>query len=526
MTSASLKDIYTNIYGEESTQSFANVIINNIQHHSSGGSRPIGSVLYLDEQPIRYNHQIVGGSKSNKTTFGGNDFDGTIYSDPLNVAKSDKFPIVEKFMKECFLDYLFVNIFPDGIVIVPEKKDIEEMGKEIEDAFKKEDIKKHTEEAKKLLSTHAFSFKNYLLTMKDRKNTDNDGYIYSVPSSYPEKTSTDIVRRLTMAGQIYYFTFGSSIKVSATPDMKNSSALKFLAKCSKNVYVLQGELPKAVEKIKREKEAVSNLSGGNSKANYKNKVKYLRNLIRKNGNDPDSAAYDFIGHTVLSGKECDDCDIVKKIAKKYSGDFISSAFEVVFDDSILCPLEMVYDNEEVNETHNELVKAYTPNNTKVNINKGREIIQRIFNDARSSSSGLESNKKFINQLSSLYKRNTIDTSNSFKVDVAAAVLKRGNSARSFEEAIHIAESIDYYDEDEDSFVNASMSNGDNTNTTILMQSIYNNLYSTPFISLVAKENVPLLHSYTRSSKKTKTKKEEEEPEKGEISDMEYLDMFI
>ena len=507
MTSANLSDIFSNIYGEESTQSFTNVQINT--------TKPVGEVLYLDEQPIKYSAKpsLKGGSSAPIIKRSNDD-----YSDPLNAAMSGKFPDLLKFMNSCYIYFLFQNIFQGGIVFVPSSKTLAKMASEIEEFFEKEGITKHTVKAKKALTNHSFSFKNQLFTMSDRNATDE--FPDKIPDEYPDNFDQKmIIRRMNVNGGIMYLEIGpkDSIKVSATKDMKNSVTMKFVTKCDRNVFIFSGDIPESTETIKRSKEIVTAMTGGGSP--YKNKINYFRKLLQKHNYDADNAAYDYIGHTVLSENECEGCNGIKKIAKHYSGDFITSAFEIMFDDTVMSPLDMIYDNEDIDDVHTDLVEEYSPSDTKVNVNKGREYIKKIYKDVcKSSKNGYELNKQFINKLKSIYKNY------SFKVDLATSIMKKGHSNRSFEEAIYTTESIDNL-EDDKSFINETFDDDDDGHNTLFMKSIYNNLYQTPFISIVAKENVPLLQARRkRKNKIIKKQQIEDIPETNE-TDEDFMDMF-
>ncbi|MFA5720398.1 MAG: hypothetical protein WC939_05015 [Acholeplasmataceae bacterium] len=501
MSSADLSDIFSNIYGEESTQSFANV-------HIKNSHRPIGNVFYVNEARSKITGGITGGFTSERTLMrGGGSTNEITYSDPLGVANSGKFPNVKKFLEACYLDYLFVNAFADSIIVIPSSKEIEKMGDEVDELLKKEGAEKYSEKAKKILSTHEFSFKNYLLTMRDRSKADNDGLGYAI-TTYP---STDVIRRMSILGNIYYILPGSSIKVSATSDMKNSTTLSFVAKCARNVWVFAGDLPKASEKSKQANK-VETLSGG-SKNNYANKVNYFRKLLRQY--NPDTAAYEFIGRVALTEKNN------SKVAKCYSGDFISSAFEIMFDESIGSPLDMIYDSEEIDDAHADLVDAYEPRKSRVNTSKGREVFKQIFQDTRESAkTGLEANKQFINRVKNIYNKNGKD--NAFKVDIASAIMKKGYSSRAFEEVIHVMDSVDKFEDNPDDIINDATLSSTDGKTTMLMQTIYNNLQSTPFISLVAKENVPLLSV----RRKNKIPALPLTPPPAVVEEVDYIQMFV
>jgi len=529
MSAISVDNIYKNIYGENSSQSFTDSSIFGGNKHKNNN---VYNILYVDDtdRGSVQNESLLEYSKSNRHMYrmngggGKNKDEFPVYARPSDFSSINS--EFRKFEDEFQLTGTFSHPNPNGIYICPNESEFKKMKEEVEKHLKSHDIEPKSTNALRELSKNEFMYKSYLFDVFIGNNTNGKDTNYSIPDEFPEEGSNKVLRRKNRRDEVFYFVFesSSSIKISPDKDMSKPTKLKLLGICDHGVVILQGVVPESKETQPREKKVISNLSGG---ALINKNVEYFRKLIYNANGDVESAAYNFIGAAGINEDQCGNG--YKKIAKHYSGDFIHSAFSILFDVNT-SPLEMIYGDEDIDDAHLSILNEYEPQKLKYNLSNSKKVLSSIYKDTKhNASDGYSANKLFISKLHKLYSK--FGGPEILKADIATAITKKDNSIYSFDEAVSVVNAMDEFEANKVSSINETIYSDNTSSTkTMLMKSLYNSLTSSPFISLYVRASVPLLRtkrSRIRSNKKiTNTNEDTITPtKKTENEDAEYINMF-
>lgn len=473
-----LSRIMSNIYGENSSQSF-----DTLKHKKLVNPKNV-SVKYLDEPEVKVEEL----EKSKKVPFKPNSFNFTsftggakdkdiIYNSAEYIDDKD----LKTFIHEFYLHYLVNNPHRNSIFIVP-NTGLKKMVSEVEDRIKKSDAAPGSVDASKAvnLNQESLAFKSYIFDVYGKDSPNNNGYEYQISQSFPEEGMNSILRRTNRASEVYYFKFSSKndIKVSTSDSMTNAESLKFIGKCDNECYILKGNLPENKVSTKKSNIVVAEAMSGGSKRSL---VNHFKKLLRKH-NNIDDAAYEFVGSVALA--EAEGTNSLDKasnhMAKMYSGDYIHSAFSVLFSNEFNSYEDMDYDDDDLLFMHESINKKYKPLNKNYNINNLSSNLKQLYQGVKKVSGN--KNKIFMDGLSKIYNK---APKYIMYADIATSIVKNNDSEDGFNYALGMINDMDDTSSD---FMSNSLI-GKN-----MYKNVFNSLNSRPFISLVAKSYRPILVS--------------------------------
>jgi hypothetical protein len=467
-----LDTIMSNIYGQSAAQNF-----DSLNFNLGGGSRRemiVPRYVSVDALNARsakaekifelsggYNSSMLfgGAKKSDDITF-----DGIEYIDDANL---------KAFVHEFHLHGLVNTIRPGSVLVVPSKKTLNRWLDELEAEFKKEKIEKDSAEASVWLVQHPLPYREYIFDLPLRASeNDNEGFDFVVGQDFPAKSSPGIIRRHNRGGHHYFFKFTArdDIEIANNRKMADSKSLKLLGKCSKNVYVLAGDIPEP----QMESNVVNAAFSGGAKPNHRSE---FVNMVRKYNGDIELAAYAFIGS--LNAKP-------EEIAKHYSGNFVQSAFELMFAgeaDEFNGSVQRVSINK-VHKKHEDIVRKYKCKKSQIKMDKVQKAFDGIIDMCRKASNGALANKIMMDKMGSLY-RSIGEKEYNMKSDIAASICMN-------------ADAFDAVDKVRYAF---AVCDGMNTQTGFysrsarmgspLTEAMYNALSAHPFIGNKSREYAPL-----------------------------------
>jgi hypothetical protein len=508
-TELNIAQILKNIYGEGSTQSFESLNFKPVKH-TPPNIKYIDDPGYSDkpesrnpaptnedenyedvlkEDDIYTNGNLVGGAAASRRRRGGRN-DLTVLFSPVYTNNKDLHDIMVNFT----LAYTFVQPKPSAIYIIPPsevlRKAIDSYSKELS----KENLKNGTYEASKYFSSSDNTIKRYLFDWKDR---EVDKMLYNIPSNFPDDKTEVPLKRMNRKSETYFFTFKSldDIKVSLSSDMSKSNKLDFVAKCQNSVYVLKGNLPDYSSKGSSVVARVKKHRGKKARHAFLRLVKAYDDL--------DVAAYHFIGGYALSQGGLSNKSLISDLAKHYSGNFIHTAFEILAampDDNYW---DNVFEDESVLKVHKAIMKEYKPtpvSDAEAKIEGWKHKLKDIYDDSKDyRQNGISMNNYFINNLKKLYKEQPLET---LKADIATAYCNHTTNSDKINYAIDLMDFLDSYTNNHTDYNNSLISNKyeDNTSATSyyhntpLVSTIYQALNDMPFVSVQAKDAVPILPS--------------------------------
>ena len=493
MSTVDIDNIYTAIYGNAATQKVD----------------LIGGVVEKYKRPTSFTARVMdkvmsGGAKKTKKKeeeFKLKNAPSTSPSSPTYKAPYDyityELPDAKKWIDTTRLSEVCIDPQRDAIIVIPPKSLRDEQVKGIESTLSKEGLKGGTSAANSYIVSHSFPHKDYCLNVYGKNPPDNKGFQYKVPESL---NSSNPIRRTARSSNVFYILFGGANKilVSATSDMSNAKNLKHLCKCENGVYVFEGTLPTASETSPRESTVIEG-GGCGRKRGSKDNRKYFERLINYRGGDISAAAYDFIGALKMAGVP------PSTIAKRYSSNYINSAFENMFameggamkDYPIL---QSIYENSDIDNAHEQIQKAYKTRKSVISIPKAKALLDKIYNEAsHEASSGADANNKFFTRLEKAYDSNSGGIT-SLNADIATCITRARSGVDAFRDACSMVDALEECKNDSSSVFNAESISGGSK--TPLMSSIYSLLRATPFIGSTCKESIPLPVSfkYNASSK--------------------------
>ena len=497
--------IYTNLYGNVATQS-----VESLSGGAKRSSRPtsyVASVLDADSQLIKKSMTIEGGVAKVK--------------DADNVYKSPYYYIKEKNPKALewitATDLIRICACPQkaAIIVIPPASEMKDQINAVNEALKSEGLDPGKIAANEYIVSHSFPHKHYCLNVYGKDHPDNKEFAYRVPSKFPESGSEDIIRRTARSSAAFYFKCidKNKILVSANEKFTSPNTLKFAAKCADQVFVFEGQMPEPTE-FSPKKDLV--VAGGGSKEappmdSYR---KYFARLINYRHGDINAAAYDFIGALSIVGVP------TKDLAKHYSSNYTQAAFEELFSlenmlksikdgsssDKSYYILKSIYENAKIDDAHETIQKAYKPKTKKLSVRKAQEAMRDIYNTAQRSKNGAEANAKFINGMEKIYSE--LDNAECFKADLATSVVQSRSGIQAFQDACNLVDALAECKDKKSIFNEEIVTGGEGKSdkvSTALMNTIYENMYSSPFVGILCKETIPLpvKFEYTKKSRKSK-----------------------
>lgn len=483
----STDSIYSQIYGNAATNNMASVV---------GGSKIV-------KRPSKYMAKIMDKIESSTSISGGSgvkttlkfDLQSQIAVDPYNYL-TKRSALTQKWITTTRLLPAITSAERNSIIVLPPEHEMNGQIDQVESGLRSAKIDLMSSDASEFVATHPFKFMNYYLNY--RPNGDNKGYQYEVPTTFPSRA---VIRRVGRSKGVYYMKFNdeNNILVSNNDSFTNPSKLKFVAKANNGVCILNGFMPEPTEFENRS--ATTIVGGSKSKDNYRN---YFERLINYRNGDISKASYDFIGALGAAGIPVSD------LAKHYSSSYIHSAFENMFslenaiDNDKNGPyaiLRSIYDNNKIDGIHEAIQKVYKPRKNRLSIERAKSAIKDIYSSTiHCAKNGRDANTKFINGLAQVYEN--LNEPSSFKADVATAVVKSQDGIGGFQDACNLVDSMDSCKNENSIFNTEFISGGSKKGvSTPLINTLYGLMYSSPFIGVICKENVPLPVNFRYSGDK-------------------------
>lgn len=484
-----LNAIMSNIYGENSSQNFDALGF-------SGGSlnRPEphrANIRYLDETPTppTQTTEIVSSYRANKiysafhdeiSMTGGATAPDHIYPSAEYINNAD----LQDFIKEFYLHYLVANAHKNMILVVPSSSTLKKLITEFKAALKKEGISDCSPEASKFAAKSELEFKNYIFDVFGRNSPNNEGYPYQIDSNFPAKTSNEVYRRTNRASKQYFFKFGGANKIDIADNDKftGGNTLKFLGKCDRAVFVLQGDIPASTGG--KGKVVKASMAGGSKKSILRHE--FMKCM--KKYNDIDNAAYEFVARVAKASGPA-------QVAQFYSGDFVHAAFSLIAaneDGSFNASYD--YDpNINMEDTHEEIIDNYKPVKNIVKLDKVAQVLPKILRDSCARTrSPVDANKAFISNLRKMY--GAIKAPNyMLTADVATSLTKANVSVDGLRNAFNVMNEMDGVD-DEGAITLSGGSLVASGGRTSFINSVYSAISASPFIGSIAHEYTPILIS--------------------------------
>lgn len=489
--------IFKNIYGNSTAQSMDSLSGGFMYNHIQL-KRPTGcNIKYMDEQEQSstlpnssqyrrsYIDEMTGGRRKSMSTRAASD---VIYSSPFFAIKDNA--KVLNWVTTTNLLGVFVNAQRSAIMVIPSDSTMSSHMAEIEKALKENKITSGTTAANEFIVQNQFPHKDYCLNVYGRDSADNQGMPYAVPETF---SSNEVVRRTARSNAVFYLRFNNAdnIEVAPSKDMTGGTKLKLFARCSNNVCVLQGDLPKAVEYSSGGRNVV-NMTGGAKKT--VSPRSYFARLIRHYNGDIDRAAYNFIGGLKCGGVSA------STLLKHYSSNYTHAAFETMFSGDADEALDHIYSANQVDNAHAELQAQFHPRKNKISMTKAKNLISRYYEAAQEAPTAADANAQFLNNLEKLYGAN--DSVASFQADIATNAVRGRSGVSAFNDACELVDSLKECRENSKSIYNnsiiASKEYGHRMNTP-LMRTIYGMLNSVPFVGIYSKETVPTPVYYNASA---------------------------
>ena len=504
--SAPISSIYDKIYSNVATQS--------VEVISGGGNtRPTSYMARLMDHVQNDAKKTKISNKLNKRIVGG-DSNSNEYDSPFSYIHQNEGALTMNWIAITGLSRICTYPPRSAIIVIPPKAEMESQIKEIESALKAAGLKKGTSEGMNFIITHNFSFKNNCLNVYGKSSPDNNSFDYDVKIG-----SSSIIRRTAMSSAVFYMQCNSEDDIIVGVDSKLSSPskLKLLAKCKNLVYVFGGKMPSdPIETSPNPNSKV--LNGGATEIpsidSYRN---YFERLIKYRNNNISDAAYDFIGALGCAGIPA------KDLANHYSSNYTHAAFENMFSlenilrkklggdkgcDGPYCVLKSIYDNSKIDDVHESIQKIYKPRKNRISIKRAQNALKDIFIDAQHNvNNGAEANNKFISNMEQLYSK--IDNVQCFRADLATSAVQNRSGAQAFHDACNLVDTLSACKNVDSVFNSETISGGgkdsERTVRTALMNTVFDKLYSAPFIGIICKENVPLPvgFEYVKKARKTK-----------------------
>lgn len=502
-----LDNIMSNIYGEDSSQSFDKVNLLKMQYVIN---RKAANVRYIDvsndnkpttvsyRRPVQVQkYNLTGGAVNNATT--------PLFLDanPFHVKDKE----LQDFIHTFHLEYLMANPNSNSFIVIPSAKVMKELKDDYYAELKNNNITDYDSvEASRLAAKcDKLKFKNYLFDVHG-KNNGNDGYSYRLDATYPETKFNDVLRRTNRADNIYYWKFnGANAEVSASKKFTKPSILQLVGKCARSVFVFKGELPAAAsnDRLKNTNVVTASLSGGAKRNNNLGLREYFNKLLRKYNNDIYAAADEFVPTIGLA--EVSQTGNVKAVAQKIanysSANLVHTAMSMLFADDNNSFNNIDLDDIESfsAEDHNAMVDAivneYQPKNKSINMKTAVDAITSLYNKSTTSHNPYEASKQFVSDVMKMYGK---FQPSMFKADVATALLNThrvNDSSMNF--VYNVVDSMsdlinhsNYTSTSSNPLFKEQMSTRKGV-TSGLTAAIYNAYNQQPFIGVAAKCGVPM-----------------------------------
>lgn len=405
--------IMSNIYGAGSPQSFEGVSL-------TGGNKfhytqPRPNVRVMDAEPsTQQSYDMSGGrvapsKQASKAEVKSEDW--PIYANALYIKNDD----LQHFLYTFSQFWNVANARYNAITVLPDHKTVEKYCKEWEEELKSKGFTVGSVEASKYTAKSNCKFNRYIFDVFSQNPPNNAGMEYHVSGDFPLVVNKDeVIRRTNRDNQVCYFKFNGPDEIICSDSMKfpeeeeHTVKLSLLGRCQAAVFILKGNLPKAIAEAEQSKanaiyeNGIYTLAGGNL-ANDKVGVKesFIKEF-NKAGRDIESACYNFFGKQALQaiyGGEDQDA-VVERMSKYYKGDHVFNTMSLLADsEAKLFPLNEEFDSEELEEIHKMFIDkmscAAAASSDK--INKFKNSIAVKFNKSQGNPG------EFIHSLNSSYK---------------------------------------------------------------------------------------------------------------------------
>ena len=467
-----INKVYKNIYGVNLQQPF-----------KIEGIRRSYQEVYPRYTPIANNYNsysMMGGARRKS---GGNA--DILYDSPFDYVCAIEDNLFMQWLNKFKLVHPALKPQSKTIIVRPSDSEIKKQIDEIKSAMKKDGITAGTAEDKEYIATHEMKAKQYLWNVfGTRDSKDNRGFEYGVNPEFPNSGSSAIIRRTARSGDVFYLKCESKGKITVGTDekMKGSTSLEFLARCSNGCFVFKGVLPTPTEHTGSSTSSVSAKNGKKGKKRSTRKAQLFTQFVNKYHGDYDAAAYDFVGAVANTIG-------TKAVLPHYSSDFVHSAFEICFDDSIdVEAFDEMFGSKQIDAAHAKLAKDYVPTNTKMlDVIQARKFIDSAYSRAsHNAHNGVEANRLFLKDLQDIYTKTSGGNDETLSADIASSMT---NDNVSPSDIVSVVESMK--DSDNDDVMSQEIRDS-RTITTPMMNILKNKLSAYPFVGFVAKQSVPYI----------------------------------
>ena len=350
-------------------------------------------------------HQMVGGNLGNafaafvggkKASKGSSKINGGIssYEDvayPEYIKNEDWKLFIESF----YLIRKVINSKSSSIYVIPPHDKLEKMIKDFEAQMKKEGINVGSPEAAVYASNVEKDFEWRRCIFKFFG--DSDPNHFRIQSVKPAFENFGWIKRTNELNEQFLFKYIDGETIGITPELDETKDLdtgstkcKVIAKCLNNIYVFQGDLPKA----KVLYESKEGLNGGNIN---ESKINYFMQSIEK-----DPSAESFVSSLALAAFE--EGKDIQPFVEDFSGNLIHAGFRMCFDSRISDIPNEDYDIEDIRKMTQRLQQG----NKLKSFNSFNYVksLENIYsNTLRSNLKPVESTKKYVNSLKKFYKNN-------------------------------------------------------------------------------------------------------------------------
>lgn len=468
-----INKVYKNIYGVSIRQPFK---IDDLKRMSKE--------IYSEPTPSpMFKTSLSGGATTRRRVLGSADESNVVYDSPYDYASAVSDTLFIKWLNAFKIVHIALKPQSKTIIVRPSDSEIKSQINEITEALKKSGIVAGTSEDKEYISTHELKAKQYLWNVYGTLDSkDNRGFEYGVNPDFPETGSNVIIRRTSRSGDVFYIKCEKKdkITVGVDADLKNSSTLKFLAKCTNNCYIFEGVLPTPIEHTGKSTTTSARFGFDKKKRSTKKANKFTQ-LVNKYHGDYDAAAYDFIGDVA---NECG----VSAVLPHYSSDFVHSAFEICFDDNLdVNVFDEIFSNSQIDSAHEQLSTKFTPIRGKmIDVSQAKKFFDNAYSRvARQAKNGAEANAMFLKALRDIYSKTDCGNNETLSADIASSMVADGSNPSSI---VELVESM----KNESDEVMRQEIHDDGNITTPMMNILKNKLSSYPFVGFVAKQSSPAL----------------------------------
>ncbi len=489
-----LSRIMTNIYGENSSQSFDKVVL---QGGSKMNRKP--KLRYIDqveEQPQEspQTAYFIRNLNIARTSYGSS---GGLAGGAVPIVDSPMYSNdagLDEFIKTFYLYYHFSHLKRNALIVIPTAEELKACKSELDSKLKAANIAPGSVDASKFASKEPLKFKRYIFDVYG--GNDNEKYDYRIDYGFPEVTNDLVLRRTNRLSEALFFQFKDkdNILASTSPKMEKPTKLKYVATCSNFCFIVKGELPGG----KSKQAGLYTVSGGAKKS----LVKRFEDAVEQSGTE--QGAYKFISAVGLSAisRGAKPGDVAKRLAKYYSGDFLHSAMSIVAE-NIDDPNEFgdvddvkSFSKSDHNKMHKMIIDAYQPKHMSVDMGKVSNAVKSIYRKSKGMHGGRAS--FFVKSVGKMYGNLP---KNVFVADVGTAIAQDGSSSENVRYAVKVMKAIsDIYNGCGEHSGPCTCGRADcpecskkgGLQDETVTNAVYNAMSTRPFIGIHARGYVPML----------------------------------